>query len=294
MVGIGGTGVVTVAQILGTAAMLDGKHVRGLDQTGLAQKGGPVVSDIRIFERAIERASNTGVGTASVDAYLGFDLLGAADAQATSIAADRERTVAVVSTSQIADRLDGPRPVRALHRASARRSTRSRRTTRASVNVYLDAAGAGRGAVRRPHAGQHVLLGAACQARRSAAQRGRDRAGDRAQRRGGRRRRSPRSAGAAPSSPRPTPWRGDDPSAGAGRGAPAPRRPARGSSIAAGADSELRAAARGPRARAGRLPERAATPRATPTSCPRVRAAERRSSAAHRAHRGRTPAACTS
>src|SRR6476469_6297279 len=48
MPGIGGTGVVTVSQILQMAALLDGKHAFGLDQTGLAQKGGPVISDVRI------------------------------------------------------------------------------------------------------------------------------------------------------------------------------------------------------------------------------------------------------
>src|SRR3712207_4404036 len=54
MPGIGGTGVVTVSQILQMAALLDGKHAYGLDQTGLAQKGGPVTSDIRISRDRIE------------------------------------------------------------------------------------------------------------------------------------------------------------------------------------------------------------------------------------------------
>jgi indolepyruvate ferredoxin oxidoreductase len=98
MMGIGGTGVVTVNQVLGMAALLDGLHVSGLDQTGLSQKGGPVISDLRITRAPLPAASRTPAG--SVDLYLGFDLLGAASAK-NLVTADRERTMAVVSTSAV-------------------------------------------------------------------------------------------------------------------------------------------------------------------------------------------------
>ena len=98
MMGIGGTGVVTVNQVLGMAALLDGLHVSGLDQTGLSQKGGPVISDLRITREPLPAASKMPAG--SVDLYLGFDLLGAGS-EKNLITADRERTVAVVSTSAV-------------------------------------------------------------------------------------------------------------------------------------------------------------------------------------------------
>lgn len=71
--GIGGTGVVTVSQIIATAAMLEGYEVAGLDQTGLSQKAGPVVSDIRIA-RAKRHGSNR-VAPLQADLLLAFDLL---------------------------------------------------------------------------------------------------------------------------------------------------------------------------------------------------------------------------
>jgi len=77
MAGIGGTGVVTVAQILATAAMIDGWEVRGLDQTGLSQKAGPVVSDITLA-RGVGHSNLVGEGQA--DLLIAFDeLVGAAD-----------------------------------------------------------------------------------------------------------------------------------------------------------------------------------------------------------------------
>jgi len=98
MMGIGGTGVVTVNQVLGMAALIDGLHVAGLDQTGLSQKGGPVISDLRIMREPLAAASKTPAG--SVDLYLGFDLLGAASDK-NLVTASPERTVAVVSTSAV-------------------------------------------------------------------------------------------------------------------------------------------------------------------------------------------------
>jgi len=95
MPGVGGTGVVTVSQIIQMAAMLDGKHSYGLDQTGLAQKGGPVVSDVRIARDPIEGSNKASAGTA--DLLLGFDVLGAANPR-NLLVAGAEKTVAVVNT----------------------------------------------------------------------------------------------------------------------------------------------------------------------------------------------------
>ncbi|MGI9623755.1 MAG: indolepyruvate ferredoxin oxidoreductase family protein [Acidimicrobiales bacterium] len=94
--GIGGTGVVTVAQTLGTAAMFDGYEVAGLDQTGLSQKAGPVVSDVRL-QRIGSMESNR-VGDGQADLLLALDQLVAASPRGLS-AADPRRTTVVGSTS---------------------------------------------------------------------------------------------------------------------------------------------------------------------------------------------------
>ena len=95
--GIGGTGVITVSQVLGTAAMLDGKVVRGLDQTGLSQKAGPVVSDLRVSSSGAVPASNH-ANSSGVDCLLAFDLLVAAS-DTHRVGADKSRTVVVGSVA---------------------------------------------------------------------------------------------------------------------------------------------------------------------------------------------------
>ncbi len=95
--GIGGTGVTTLSQILATAAVIDGGHVRGLDQTGLAQKGGAVVSDLKITAGPLAGAAKLAAG--ECDLYLGCDSLVATDPLQLKVA-DDTRTVAVVSTSE--------------------------------------------------------------------------------------------------------------------------------------------------------------------------------------------------
>lgn len=160
MMGIGGTGVVTVNQILGTAALLDGKHVRGLDQTGLSQKGGPVVSHLKLFDREPEVSNNVSAGSA--DLYLAFDIL--VGTQPTSLAkADPNRTVAIVSTSRVPtgqmvtnNRLGFPELSGLIEKIEA--------VTRREHNVYLDAQLVAEALFNDHMAANIVLLGAAYQA----------------------------------------------------------------------------------------------------------------------------------
>jgi indolepyruvate ferredoxin oxidoreductase len=96
--GVGGTGVITIAQVLGTAAFLDGKSVRSLDQTGLAQKGGAVISDLTITPGPEDRGAKLMRG--ECDLCLGCDSLVAGDAQVLRVASPT-RTTAILSTAEV-------------------------------------------------------------------------------------------------------------------------------------------------------------------------------------------------
>jgi indolepyruvate ferredoxin oxidoreductase len=98
LTGVGGTGVVTVSQVLATAGLIAGWHTRSLDQTGLAQKGGAVVSDVRFSRSALPPTNK--LGTGECDLYLGCDLLVASDPKNLAVTAP-DRTVAVVSVAEV-------------------------------------------------------------------------------------------------------------------------------------------------------------------------------------------------
>ncbi|MFN8215283.1 MAG: hypothetical protein U0R71_01690 [Solirubrobacterales bacterium] len=112
-----------VSQVLGMAALLDGRHASGLDQTKLSQKAGPVVSDVRVTAALAEDAVTV---PAPPPTLLGLDLLGAAGAAKLRVA-DPERAVAIVSEPG-ADwahgrRWSAPRPDPAAARAAIEAAT---------------------------------------------------------------------------------------------------------------------------------------------------------------------------
>lgn len=108
LAGIGGTGVVTAAQVLGTAAMLAGFHVDGLDQTGLSQKAGPVVSDLSLTAADQPRRTNL-VGRGQADLLLAFDLLTAASDPVVGAATHHSTAlVASLSTSPVGRQISNP------------------------------------------------------------------------------------------------------------------------------------------------------------------------------------------
>jgi indolepyruvate ferredoxin oxidoreductase len=101
--GIGGTGVLTVGGILGMAAHIDGKASSILDMTGLAQKGGSVLSHVRLAASS-DKLRSPRIVTGRTNTLLACDSIVAASKDATNIL-DAKRTAAVINShlSPIAD-----------------------------------------------------------------------------------------------------------------------------------------------------------------------------------------------
>jgi indolepyruvate ferredoxin oxidoreductase len=75
--GIGGTGIVTANRLLAHAALAAGFAVQGVDQTGLSQKAGAVVSHLHVGRTDADITTAT-VPDGGADLYLSGDLLQAA------------------------------------------------------------------------------------------------------------------------------------------------------------------------------------------------------------------------
>jgi indolepyruvate ferredoxin oxidoreductase len=160
MPGIGGTGVVTASRIIQMSAHLDGLHAAGIDQTGLAQKGGPVTSDVWISSSPIVGDVHASLGGA--DLLLGFDLLGAAGDEALSVLSPA-RTVAVLNMAEV------PTASMLRHQGtsyplSAGLLARIGRATRSDEMVCVDAQSIAEQLTGDHLAANLVLVGAAFQA----------------------------------------------------------------------------------------------------------------------------------
>tara|TARA_R110002124_G_scaffold233406_1_gene398793 strand:+ start:178603 stop:182100 length:3498 start_codon:yes stop_codon:yes gene_type:complete len=96
--GIGGTGVLTIGALLGMAAHVEDKFCRNLDMTGLAQKGGEVLSHVRIGNKQEDlRTGNIIAGGANL--LLACDIVSAVGATAYKTL-NSDRTHAVINGDQ--------------------------------------------------------------------------------------------------------------------------------------------------------------------------------------------------
>src|SRR6201999_2277698 len=70
--GVGGTGVLTIGALLGMAAHIEGKASMILDMSGLAQKGGAVLSHVRLSDHPADVTCSR-IVTGTADLVLGAD-----------------------------------------------------------------------------------------------------------------------------------------------------------------------------------------------------------------------------
>ncbi len=94
--GIGGTGVITIGQLLGVAAHIEGKGIVTQDAAGLAQKGGATWSHVLIANDPAQ-IHTTRVAMAEAELILGCDPIVAADRE-TLARVRRDRTFVALNT----------------------------------------------------------------------------------------------------------------------------------------------------------------------------------------------------
>ncbi len=93
--GVGGTGVLTIAAMIAMAAHIEGKGCATMNQTGLAQKFGAVVSHVRVGSSQ-EAINAVRIAAGDADLLLGCDLVVAAGDEAIA-KVNVERSFAIVN-----------------------------------------------------------------------------------------------------------------------------------------------------------------------------------------------------
>jgi indolepyruvate ferredoxin oxidoreductase len=97
--GVGGTGVLTIGALLGMAAHIEGKASMILDMSGLAQKGGAVLSHVRLSQNTEEVACSR-IVTGTADMLLAADEVVAVSKDAITLC-DSLRTTGIINTHLI-------------------------------------------------------------------------------------------------------------------------------------------------------------------------------------------------
>jgi indolepyruvate ferredoxin oxidoreductase len=97
--GVGGTGVLTVSALIAMAAHIEGKGCATMNQTGLAQKFGAVVSHVRIAKTQADIIA-VRIAAGDADLLLGCDLAVGASSDAL-VRANIERTSAVINEAEV-------------------------------------------------------------------------------------------------------------------------------------------------------------------------------------------------
>ncbi|HET9644267.1 MAG TPA: indolepyruvate ferredoxin oxidoreductase family protein [Burkholderiaceae bacterium] len=106
--GVGGTGVVTVGALIAMAAHLEGKSASVLDFMGFAQKGGSVLSHVRMAD-VPERLNQVRIDTQQADAILACDLVvGASPDALQTVRHGRTRILANTHEVPVAESLNNP------------------------------------------------------------------------------------------------------------------------------------------------------------------------------------------
>ena len=106
--GVGGTGVVTVGALITMAAHLEGKAASVLDFMGFAQKGGSVLSFVRLAD-VPERLNQVRIDAQQADAVLACDLVVAASPDALlTVRHGRTRILANTHEVPVAESLRNP------------------------------------------------------------------------------------------------------------------------------------------------------------------------------------------